>query len=110
MDQLDNAKEANAAILIQKRETRRKSGPQRPVVLSMVASRGIPIPNLAQLCWIFASTISWILIGFIVNVASFSVTIGGLTCRFSGRFSAAASLQKTGNGIVHVASEARGGK
>ncbi|PKK54935.1 hypothetical protein CI102_202 [Trichoderma harzianum] len=31
--------------IMQKRETRRKSGPQRPVVLSMVASRGIPVPQ-----------------------------------------------------------------
>lgn len=38
-------KRPHAAILIQKRETRRKSGPQRPVVLSMVASRGIPVPQ-----------------------------------------------------------------
>lgn len=68
MEQLDNAKEANAAILIQKRETRRKSGPQRPVVLSMVASRGIPVPNLAQLLG-FVSVYSWILVGFIANGA-----------------------------------------
>ncbi|QYT03150.1 hypothetical protein H0G86_010117 [Trichoderma simmonsii] len=68
MEQLDNAKEANAAILIQKRETRRKSGPQRPVVLSMVASRGIPVPNLAQLLD-FVSVYSWILVGFIANGA-----------------------------------------